>query len=411
MPLVVNRQDWETSFRGQVRKLATGWNVAEFRGKVRLKVRPPGQVEQSVILPFRWDDHSTGDAYVRIRNVYKLVSEGHSLKGAAEIAEGKAPKPLADWAGALERFKVQKLQHGRTIKPGTWDHSYGPVLGDAVDMLNGRRPPSNPADLLDLCIRGWDPGSRMRQIRAQSLAQFLRYCVNREHFPALWLPPSDLRSHVGAKGAQAGPGLKGDPLTDQQIIDLLASLPVDAAGGRWVDALRLLAELGLRPGELQHLSVRTDPATGDPFWWCSYRKRSGGGDTEPRRVYPLALVDSDGNPQRWHLLERWQARLIELPPMSSGNGAGDAISTYLSRQPGWRSLRAAMAAKGERAVPYSFRHSYSLRGHLRGIDAGSVALSMGHSFEVHCRSYPWASQAGTAAAFERANAALASHPA
>jgi hypothetical protein len=79
--------------------------------------------------------------------------------------------------------------------------------------------------------------------------------------------------------------------------------------------LRLLAELGLRPGELQHLSVRTDLATGDPFWWCSYRKRRGGGDTEPRRVYPLALVDSDGNPQRWHLLERWQARPIYLPPM------------------------------------------------------------------------------------------------
>jgi hypothetical protein len=31
---------------------------------------------------------------------------------------------------------------------------------------------------------------------------------------------------------------------------------------------------------------------------------------------------------------------------------------------------------------------------------------MGHSFEVHCRSYPWASQAGASAAFERANAAL-----
>jgi hypothetical protein len=45
-------------------------------------------------------------------------------------------------------------------------------------------------------------------------------------------------------------------------------------------------------------------------------------------------------------------------------------------------------------------------GHLRGIDGGSVALSMGHSFEVHCRSYPWASTAGDAAAFERANAAL-----
>jgi hypothetical protein len=65
-----------------------------------------------------------------------------------------------------------------------------------------------------------------------------------------------------------------------------------------------------------------------------------------------------------------------------------------------------MAGKGERAVPYSFRHSYSLRGHRRGVDAGSVALSMGHSFEVHCRSYPWASASGAADAFERANAAL-----
>jgi hypothetical protein len=65
-----------------------------------------------------------------------------------------------------------------------------------------------------------------------------------------------------------------------------------------------------------------------------------------------------------------------------------------------------MAAKGERAVPYSFRHSYSLRGHLRGVGAGSVVLSMRRSFEVHCRSYPWARSSGAAAAFDRANAAL-----
>ena len=65
-----------------------------------------------------------------------------------------------------------------------------------------------------------------------------------------------------------------------------------------------------------------------------------------------------------------------------------------------------MVAKGERAVPYSLRHSYSLRGHLRGIDAGSVALSMGHSLEVHCLSSPWTSSNGAAAAFERDDAAL-----
>lgn len=69
-----------------------------------------------------------------------------------------------------------------------------------------------------------------------------------------------------------------------------------------------------------------------------------------------------------------------------------------------------MAANAQRAVPYSFRHSYSLRGHQRGIDAGSMAQAMGHNLEVHCLSYPWASTAGTIAAFDRASWALRSSP-
>lgn len=407
MPAIRRAEKWEEGLRASVRSSsAVGWNVCEHGGRVKLELRLPGQPKQTVRLPFDWCKAASGDVLTRVRNIYKLVAEGHSLKGAAEIAEGKAPKPVMDWAGAVERFRVQKMEHGRSVKPTTWERCYQPVLADAVDLLTGRKAPSDPADLLDLAIRKWAPGSRMRQIRAQSLAQFLRYCVARERFPALWMPPTDLGSHVGAKASEGAPSQKGDPLTDQQIINLVASLPMDAAGCRWADAVRLLAELGLRPIELQHLTVRTDPGTGQSYWWCTYRKRSGGGDTQPRRVHPLPLVDGDGIPQRWNLIKRWQAGLIELPPLSSGNGSGDCVATYLNRQPGWRSLRAVMAAKGERAVPYSFRHSYSLRGHLRGIDAGSVALSMGHSFEVHCRSYPWASSSGAAAAFERANAAL-----
>ncbi|QPN64081.1 hypothetical protein [Synechococcus sp. CBW1004] len=40
------------------------------------------------------------------------------------------------------------------------------------------------------------------------------------------------------------------------------------------------------------------------------------------------------------------------------------------------------------------------------LDAGSAARSMGHSLEVHLRSYPWASAAGTEAAFQRAHDVL-----
>ena len=248
------------------------------------------------------------------------------------------------------------------------------------------------------CIRDWEPGSRARQIRAQSLSQFLRYCVDRESFPELWSPPVDLRSHVGVKSANGSPTRKGDPLTDQQIIDLVAGLPKDETGNRWCDAIRLCSELGLRPIELLYLSVRRDPSTREFHWWCSYCKRSGGGATAPRRLEPLALIDQNDGLQEWDLLNRWLTGAITLPPLESGNGAAECLKTYLNRQKAWVQLKTVMAAAGERLIPYSFRHSYSLRCHQRGIDGGSAAAAMGHSYEVHCRSYPWASEAGVVAA-------------
>jgi integrase len=374
------------------------------RGQVQLKLREPGAAVQSVVLPFAWDKAVWGDAYVRIRNLYALVRDkGYNLKQAALVAEGKAPKLIdqQDWSGALVRFKQQKLSHGNVIKLSTWEAKYVPVLGDAVDLLTGQKPPTTPAELIDRCIRAWDPGSRTRQERARNLAQFLRYCVSREQFPPIWQPPMDLKDAIGRKPVQAR-SQKSDPISDQQIINLITSLPDDSAGKRWADVIRLMAELGLRPVELLHLSVRTDPKSGEPYWWCSYEKRAGGGVTKPRRLYPLPLQGNDGQLRQWHLLQRWQARLIELPPLRAGNGAADAIATYLNRREGWRSLRAQLEVNGERLSCYSFRHSYSVRGHQRDIDNGSMALAMGHSIEVHCRSYPWATELGAAAAFERA---------
>jgi integrase len=400
---VDDEADWRIGLQGDVKSLAVGWSVKERNGKVFLRVRQIGQPEASVTLPFSWGSSIKGDVYIRVRNIYKLVQEGYSLKQAALVADGKAPKltEQQDWTGALERFKQQKLSHGTVIKPATWEAKYLPVLCDAVALLTGRKPPTTPAELLDRCIRAWDPGSRTRQERARNLAQFLRYCVAREQVPMIWQPPIDLKDAIGRKPGDAR-SQKSDPITDQQIINLIASLPDDSAGQRWADVIRLMAELGLRPVELRHLSVRTDPVSGEPYWWCSYEKRAGGGVTKPRRLYPLSLHSEDGNPQQWHLLNRWKARPIELPPLQSGNGAADAIATYLNRREGWRSLRSQLEANGQRLSCYSFRHSYSVRGHQRGIDNGSMALAMGHSIEVHCRSYPWATELGAAAAFARA---------
>jgi integrase len=418
MPGATSASGWEVAAREQVRALAKGWTVVSMRGQIQLKLREPGTTSQTVVLSFVWSKSSWGDAYVRIRNIHALVQEGYTLKQAAEVAAGKAPKLIEqhDWHGAMERFKQQKLSHGTAIKPETWQTKYVPVLTEAVGELTSRKPPTTPEELIDGCIRKWEPGSRSRQERARNLAQFLRYCVSRERLPAIWQPPADLKDAIGRKPASAT-SQKSNAITDQQILNLLASFPDDEAGRRWADVIRLMSELGLRPVELLHLSVRTDPKTKTPYWWCSYEKRSGGGVTKPRRLWPLPLVDGeplgaldrpDGVAVEWNLLPRWQARLIELPALRSGNGAADSIATYLSRRAGWKSLKEQVESQDERLTCYSFRHSYSVRGHQRGIDNGSMALAMGHSIEVHCRSYPWATEAGAEAAFAKASSTLKS---
>ncbi len=394
------------------------WLLTEHRGTTKLQIRI-GNARPSIKLPFYWCQASVPEI-VRICDTIALHLESGltlaeaakaSLKGEAHAGEAGALAQHAgvagDWQAAAERFRTQKLQHGNAIKPSTWRLTYQPVISKALSLLGSTNPPKTSADLIDTTVRGWDPGSRTRQIRARNLAQYLKYCVTREGFPSLWLPPPDLGPHIGRKPAGTRTG-GGDPFTDQQILTLLAGIPDDAVGRRWLDALRLLAELGLRPIELGYLTVRIHQGTGEAHWWCSYEKSSGGGITKPRRIHPLPLVDHTGAVVEWQLLPRWQQGLIQLPPLESGNGAGDALATYLKRRPGWRALRAELSLKGEVAVPYSFRHSYSLRGHHRGIDPGAVSQSMGHSLECHLRSYAWCSEGTTAAAFNRAEAALRS---
>lgn len=54
------------------------------------------------------------------------------------------------------------------------------------------------------------------------------------------------------------------------------------------------------------------------------------------------------------------------------------------------------------AQGHSFRDNHSLRCHREQIEVGSVARGMGHSLEVHARSYRWSSDKQTAAAFDAA---------
>ena len=92
MPSVRFEDAWVPGFRSALRtSTAEGWSVREHRGGMRLQVRQPGEAMQTIALPFDWAKRSTGDALVRIRNIYALVAEGHTLRSAEELLQGKAP--------------------------------------------------------------------------------------------------------------------------------------------------------------------------------------------------------------------------------------------------------------------------------------------------------------------------------
>jgi len=398
LPKIVRKQRWEETLKEDVRSLGHGWSIQEANGKMRLKWRyVPNQKDQSIMLPFPWAENLRKAATTRINNIYNLTLEGHSLKAAAKIADGKAPKLERDWAACLTNFHRYKTEHENAITQKTFQHDYEKVIKDAIKLLESKDPPTTPADLIELCIKDWQPGTPTRKRRTNSLCQFLEYAVTRENAPVSWLPPKDRKIHIGRKTTKTKTQKK-DPLTDQEILILIEDLQTTEAGNRWANALKLLTVYGLRPVELTHLQVKRDNKTNEIYLFCSYEKRSGGGITKPRRLEPLPIENTD-----WKLLPLLEAKIIELPKLSAeGNGVAEQIRKYLERRKAWTSLKAKVKARGEELGTYSFRHTYSLRGHKLGIDSGSMADAMGHTLECHLRSYPFATTATTQSAFDRA---------
>ena len=399
MPELVRKSGgWHEKFQIDIKEIAKGWSVQDHRGKVLLKVRVKGEKAQSVKLDFLWEKGSSKQAEIRIRNIYNLTLEGHDLKTASKIADGKAPKIERDWTQCLKNFQQFKTQHENAITEKTFNHDYSNLLIQAVSLLESINPPTNPPDLIDLCIRDWKPGTATRKRRTNNLCQFLEYCVTRENAPASWLPPKDRKIHIGRKTANAKTQKK-DPITDQEILNLIEQIESTAAGVKWANALKLIAEYGLRPVEIKHLHVRTDNKTNEEYLWCSYEKRSGGGITKPRRLEPLPIENT-----QWNLLPLYKSGLLELPSLTAkGNGVAELITKYLNRRSCWHSLKAKVESRNEQLGTYSLRHSYSVRGHSKyGIDSGAMSNAMGHSLECHLREYPFATTSTTESTFKKA---------
>ena len=433
MPIVKDQNDWASAFRKQVRRLGEGWTVRKSSrtNKVTLELRTPTSQRQEITLQFKWDEDSSGDAYTRIRNIYSLVAkDGYSLKQAAQIASGAAPKKInqLDWAGAINDFKVFKTTTGRSIAEATWNKEYYlskeeiekkaanikgnmkartvfPVLNYALELLE-KGSVSTPEDLIDESVRRWTAGSRSRQQAVRNLSAFLSYCVKRKKFPIQWDTTFlVLKDHIGeVPKNQKNKSQKADPVDDSILIELIDH--VEGIDKRWAFALKLMAEMGLRPVELMHLQVRKHQ--GEKEWFCTYEKKAGNGSTNAGVLFPIKLINKKGIKQEWNLMDTFDKGEVELPDFEGYSyGVADGLKNFLERRSATRKdgTKGALSKQAEKwfelkervqkeekknLTLYSFRHSYSLRGHQRGIDPESVALAMRHDLKTHTSFYPWA---------------------
>ena len=373
MPRVSETEAWIKPFRGQI-ALTCGesWYVRNNRGRIRLEVRGAGTVS----LPFEWTARGSALALPRIQQIFKRWNGGQvTLAVAAQNADTSSSHQQLNFSQLIDNYRAFVPNAGDT----TWKTFYLPVLRNCAKAFEGR-PPVDGEALAMQCLAQWEQGSRMRQTSRQKLYGFLNWAVQRGHLKPIYSPPASLPEVLKAKRI-------GYPLSDAQILQLLDNLPDGEVHDRWRFAIQLCAVYGLRPEELRHLRIK-DGANGAELW-SIYRKSMGGtkgAKTEPRRLHPLLLRDADGSVIDWNLQARLQVG-EQLPPLNRDGDGGQALNQYLRRRQVWMMLKNEAQKLGEQLTPYSFRHRYAKGMHAANIPIANISEAMGHTIDVHLKSY------------------------
>ena len=77
----------------------------------------------------------------------------------------------------------------------------------------------------------------------------------------------------------------------------------------------------------------------------------------------------------------------KLPPLNREGDGGQALNQYLRRHKGWITLRDEGDHQGEQLTPYSVRHRYAKGMHAANVPIANICEAMGHTIEVHLKSY------------------------
>ena len=370
-----------------------------------VRVRGRRQPAETAYLPRpnTWDELHHRNAIRWIEAVYRSWDNGNkTLKAAIGDAHGtsdlQGEEKAKSWAEIADAMEASRVEHSKKCSSETFRKNWRPFIDHAVKLINQGKA-HDGYSLLRAALKHWEGAPTMKVECGRYLGLFMQFAVSRHNAPRSWLITEFDKDELIPKAPK--PKLKA-VLDDAELMHLVEL--ADSVNPRWGNVFRLLTQFGLRPIELQHLSSRINPVTGQPAIWCDYRKKGGVDATEPRFLQAMYLRNADDEPVVWPLEQAMADGSLLLPTGNDGNTrklSGAAVNCYLHRKSRstnkpagpvaayWDELVEKYLAKDpeEWLRPYSFRDSYSLRCHRENVPTGSICDAMGHSPAVHDRSY------------------------
>ena len=312
-----------------------------------------------------------------------------AIANALAISDHKAEEVVTAWPGIITAFKNYKLTQGNRIAETTFDSSYGRYLSVALVHLQGRKAAQTGKDLARRVLahqrvnqkpgikqgeelKPWIEMPKSRLECCLALKKFLEYAVAEHRQPQTFLIGE--KNYLELRGAD-GKRRKKAVLTDEEVLELIRLLPE-----AWGNVVKISRVFGVRPWEIEFVK-RANNDDDEPQLRVIKGKtftssRGVKEETEPRWLEPVAV-----NGITFDLVQNWDQ--LTLPPTVSGKTLG----AFLRRMPYWQQLVAEYETRGEWLRPYSFRDTFSVRAHGYGIEDTMIAAALGHTVEVHHRSY------------------------
>ena len=406
---------WELALQVGVKEGRRGWSVVNFRGKTRLRLQFPKQqdkwpADQQAFLPYAWEPASVNPVLQLINHVYGPVMEQNvPLKRAIDdvlaTSNKKADLVVTPWPSIIAAFKENKLTQGNRITESTFDSSYGRYLKVALKHLQGRKTAQTGKELTERVLvekrtnqkpgkafgKQLTPWIEMPKSRLEcclAIKKFTEFAVLEHRQPQSFL--IDEKDYLLLRGSDGKRRTKA-VLTDNQILELIQQLPE-----HWGNVVKVSRVFGVRPWEIAFIRRQDNPGNEKQLWVSKgkvYNTRGGVKETtEPRWLEAVPV-----NGQTFGLVEGWD--ILSLPDQVSGKTLG----AILRRLPYWQHLKAEFDSKGEWLRPYSFRDTFSVRAHSFNISDTDIAAAMGHTVEVHHRSYRTSEWKGVRRAFAQAS--------